>query len=1033
MQWLARICIERPVFTWVLMLTTCVVGVFAYLELGLDRFPNIDIPVVSVVTRLDGYAPSEVETDITDKLENNLNTISGIDDLTSVSGDGVSQVTILFNLEKDGEVAAQDVRDKINLALPDLPKNTDAPVVTKVDPDAAPILYLTVKGRGDIREVTELADKVVKRNLETVLGVGQVTLIGGRKREIRLWLQPTRLNAHGLTALDVQAAMARQNVTAPAGAVQGGDVDRGLRIKGRVRTIAELADIVVRNDGDTPVRLGDVARVEDASEDEETWASQDGAQAVLLSVRKQSGANTVAVVDKVTERVATMQDVLPRGAEVQVVRDNSQVIRTSVDAVTEHLVLGALCAVVVVLVFLGSVRSTVVAALAIPISIVGTFALMYYEAFSLNVLTLLALALSVGIVIDDAIVVLENIFRYVHELKKPPREAAVLATQDIGLAVIATTLSLMAVFLPITFMSGIIGRFLRSFGLTMAFAVGVSMLVSFTLTPMLASRWIAPHDPNRQKNALERFVDAFYGPIEATYMRMLRWSMRHRIAVGVLCLASLGSCVPLARALPGSFLPPDDEAQLEMHVRTPEGTSLVETRLLAERIARQARAVDGVAHTILTIGDDQQKLANKATIYLKLTDPLTRAQSQQDIATALRRRVVERQNPALRIDVSDVPAIGGGGNSSATVQYVLSGPDLDRLGRVAERVVQKLKKVPAAVDVDSNLVVGKPELQVHIDRNRAANLGVSVSDIATTLQLLVGGLKVSTFTENGESFDVRVRAERTYRSDVQGLLSSRVIAQNGRSSVALGDVVRFEDSSGPSQINRLGRRRQVTVMANAAPGHGQTEVQSALLGFFAEEKLPSAYTVAPMGQSKEMAKAARGFGLAFAASFVFMYLVLAAQFESWVHPFTILMTLPLTVPFALLSLLMTGQPLSIFSGLGLLVLFGVVKKNAILQVDHTNALRREGMDRLEAILQANRDRLRPILMTTVAFVAGMLPLVFARGIGAGQNRATAGVVVGGQSLSLLLTLLATPVLYSALDDLGAWIRGGRARGSRSPR
>ena len=1030
MQWIARICIDRPVFTWVLMLTACVMGSVAYVSLGLDRFPNVDIPAVTVLTRLDGYAPSEVETDITDKLENSFGTISGVDEMRSVSGDGVSQVIVMFNLEKDGEVAAQDVRDKVNNALVDLPREIDAPQVTKIDPDAAPILYLSVHGQGSVRDITELADKVVKRGLESVLGVGQVSLIGGRKRELRIWLDPRRLSAQNLTAQDVQAAMARQNVTAPAGSVEGGDINRGLRVQGRVQNAQQLAEIVVRATGTSPVRVRDVARVEDGAEDEETFASQDGAQAVLLTVRKQSGENTVAVVDRIFARVKEMQQLLPAGATVEVVRDNSQVIRTSVDAVTEHLVLGAICAVVVVLVFLGSVRSTVVAALAIPISIVGTFALMYQQHFSLNTLTLLALALSVGIVIDDAIVVLENIYRYVHELKKEPREAAILATQDIGLAVVATTLSLMAVFLPITFMSGIVGRFLRSFGLTMAFAVGVSMLVSFTLTPMLAARWIKPAHDGEQKTVLERFVDAFYGPIERAYMVLLRWAMSHRLAVGALCLASLGSCVPLARSIPGSFLPPSDEAQLEAHVRAPEGTSLAQTRLLAERIASEMRGIDGVAHTIVTIGDDAQKLANKATIYLKLTDPKERALDQQNLAKRVRDQVLAHQDPALRTDVSDVPAFGGG-DSSATVQYVLSGPDLVRLGEVATRLVAGLKKAPGAVDVDSNLVLGKPELQVHIDRNRAAALGVSVSDVASSLQLLVAGAKVSTFTDRGESFDVRLRADRAFRTDAASLLLARVPAGQSGATVALGDVVRLSDSDGPSQINRLGRRRQVTIVANAAPGFGQTQVQQALEALIAAEKLPTGYRAEPIGQSKEMAKAGRGFAIAFGASFVFMYLVLAAQFESWVHPFTILMTLPLTVPFALLSLIITGQPLSIFSGLGLLVLFGVVKKNAILQVDHTNALRREGMGRAEAILQANKDRLRPILMTTVAFVAGMLPLVFARGIGAGQNQATAGVVVGGQTLSLLLTLLATPVLYSALDDVGQW--WARLRGRPAPK
>lgn len=1031
MQWLAEICIVRPVFTWVLMLTTAVMGLVAYNSLGVDRFPNVDIPVVTVVTRLDGFAPEEVESEITDRIEGALNTISGLDELRSVSSDGISQVSCMFNLEKNGDIAAQDVRDKINNVLSQLPRNTEAPAVRKIDPDAAPILSLAVTSNGSIRDTTELADKVVRRSLESVLGVGQVTLVGGRSRQIRLWVEPSKLTAFGLTALDVQDAMARQNVSTPAGELEGAAFDRGLRVAGKVTSLDALRAIVIKNSGrpgEPPVRMRDVSRVEDGSEDEGSYAAQDGQQTVLLSVRKQSGENTIAVVDRVLERVADMDRLLPQGAGVRIVRDNSQVIRTSIDAVSEHLVLGAVFAVIIVLVFLGSFKSTLVAALAIPISIVGTFGCMYLQGFSLNVLTLLALALSVGIVIDDAIVVLENIFRFVHELGKKPFEAAKLATADIGLAVIATTLSLMAVFLPITFMSGIVGRFLRSFGITMACAVGVSMLVSFTLTPMLAARWIEEKSHGAGPNWLERMVDAFYKPIERVYMVMLGWSMRRRPIILLLCVGVMASVVPLGKRVSGSFLPPNDEAQLEIHVRAPEGTSLTETRLIAERIAGAARAYPFVAHSILSIGDDEQKLTNKATIYLQLTDPKERQATQQEIQRLLRREILDRQDKSLRLDVSEVAAFGAG-ESSATVQYTISGPSLDTLREAVDHITQKLRKEPSAVDVDSNLYGGKPELRVDIERERAATLGVSVSDLAASLQLLVAGLKVSEYSEGGETFEIRMRAPAALRNDARQLGYIRVPSRTQASSVALSDVVTLRDAEGPSLINRYNRRRQVTLFANVAPGFGATDVGAAIEKFISEENLPPSYIAVPVGTSREMAKAGRGFAIAIGTSLVFMYLVLAAQFESWVHPITILATLPLTVPFALLSLIIFNQPISIFSGLGLLVLFGVVKKNAILQVDHTNHLRAEGHDRMTAILQANKDRLRPILMTTIAFVAGMLPLVFAKGIGAGQNQATAGVVVGGQTFSLLLTLLATPVIYSYFDDLGNFF----SRKPKSPR
>jgi hydrophobic/amphiphilic exporter-1 (mainly G- bacteria), HAE1 family len=1023
MQWLAEVCVKRPVFATVLSLVILVVGSVFYQQLGVDQFPKIDLPMVMVVTRLPGASPEDVETDVTDKIEGAVNTISAIEELRSNSSEGVSQVLIQFKLEKPVEIAAQEVQEKVNGVLADLPPDIEPPSVSRIDPDSMPVLFIAVNAPGrDTKTITDFADRVVRRRIESVSGVGQVGILGGHMRQVNVWVDPNKMRGLGLTAVEVSRAINLQNLTTPGGRVDTSRDYLTLRVHGRVTDVDELRRLVVKHDNGRLVRLDEIARVEDGVEEVETSALWNGQRTVLLTVRKQSGTNTVAVVDAVNTRLNEVRAELPQGYTLEVQRDGSDVIRTGTEAVTEHLVLGALFAALVVLVFLGNFRSTIIAAVAIPTSIVGTFALMKLQGYTLNTITLLALALAVGIVIDDAIVVLENIFKQVEERGLSPKQAAIEGTREIGMPVLATTLSLIAVFLPIAFVAGIPGRFLASFGITMAFSIVVSLFVSFTLTPMLASQWLKPKPPGEHKKTfLERVVDVGYRPLERAYVGLLGFCMRFRWLVVLVCIATVISVGPLAAAAKKGFLPIDDRAQFEVLVRLPEGRSLATTEVVGERVAREIRHMPEVIATLLTIGDDDQRTPNLARIFVKLLPPDQRVISQSDMKAKIRSEILAKLPAELRTSVADVNEFGGG-QSTARIQYILGGPDLKVLAEANERILARMKKIPSVVDADSSLIVGKPELGVYIDRDRAAVLGVQVADIAQTLQLLVGGQKVSTYAEAGEQYDIRLRGQSEFRTTEDAL---RLLTVPSRTAgiVSLIDVVKMQKGAGPAMISRFQRERQVTFLANGAPGASEAAAGEDIAKAIAEEKLPPGYRIMPTGQAKLMAETGKSFIFGLLGSMVFMYLILAAQFESWLHPITILLSLPLTLPFAILSVILFDQSLDIYSFLGIFVLFGVVKKNAILQIVRTNQLREEGMARLPAILQANRDRLRPILMTTFAFVAGMVPLVTSQGVGAGFNRATAGVVVGGQVMSLLLTLLAVPVAYSLFDDIHAlWLR-----------
>ncbi|MGB7209237.1 MAG: efflux RND transporter permease subunit [Pyrinomonadaceae bacterium] len=1061
MQWLAEICVHRPVFATVIVLFLTVVGGFSFFTLGVDRFPKIDLPTISVRTSNPGAAPEEIETEITDVIEGALNTVPGVEEMRSSSSRGSSNVTLTFNLEKDPDVAFQEIQQKLSTVGGRLPETADPPVAQKSDPDSQPILMYTISAPRDVMELTEQVENLIQERIESADGVGEVFMWGSRTPQVLVSVNPDRLRAYNIAVTEVSAAIRGQNQELPGGNLIEGQRTLGVRTMSKLTDVEQFNEVVITTRNGFPIKIKDIGKVEKKGGEPSSAASLDGVQSVSVGVRKQAGANTIAVINNVKERMAVIKPNLPRDMKVATIRDQSEFIENSLEAIEEHLVLGGLFAAIVVFFFLWNFRSTFIAAMAIPVSIIAAFAAIAALGYSLNQMTMLALTLMVGIVIDDAIVVLENIYRFVEEKGMDPFQAAIEGTREIGLAVLATTLSLLAVFIPVGFMTGIVGRFMSSFGLTAAAAIAVSLIVSFTLTPMLAARWIkrpkskvqSPKSESDMENSqhaptfnpgtadfetdrdetldfgpgtldLESETDSksgwFYSKVDGTYTWLLRMAMRFRWAVVLICVLTVASIVPLYKYVGMAFLPDEDESLYQVNVRGPQGTSLSATQSILDRIARDIRAeVPGVKNTLVLAGFGRGSGPNNGFINVALLPVGERAKSQADLINQTRNIAKKYSSKDYQVTVSASSSIAGSiglGRGGSSVGYYIAGPDMVKLTEYANALVEKLKQDPQLYrDPDTSIEVGNPEIRVVIDRTKAADMGVRAGDVAQALNILSAGQIVSTYSEGSEQFDVVVRAEESYRRDRENFKYFTVGSSNG-GVVDLARVVKIAEGLAPSSINRLNRQRQVTISAGLPPNTSESDALAKLEAYAAELKMPAEYLTGVTGQSKELQKAYESFLYAFLLSFVFMYLILAAQFESFIHPVTILLTLPLAVPFALLSTAMAGQTLNIFSALGILLLFGIVKKNAILQIDHTNTLRARGLNRYDAIIQANRDRLRPILMTTIALVAGMIPLVLGTGAGAATNRSIGILVVGGQSMCLLLTLLAVPVFYSLFDD-----------------
>jgi HAE1 family hydrophobic/amphiphilic exporter-1 len=1078
-QKLAEVCIRRPVFATMIVMSLVVVGVASYFRLGVDRFPSVELPTVSVRAELPGASVEETETQVTQKLEEAVNTVQGITELRSITGPGTSIVIITFALDRPVDVAAQDVREKVANAVRLLPRDVRPPVIAKVDNDQAPILTLAVSGDRSLRELTEIADKTVKVDLERALGVGEVRVIGGLSRSVNVWVEADRLAAYQIPITAVRDAIVRQNADLPGGNVTAGRQEQSLRTMGRLVDPRAFNDLVVATINGVPVRLRDIGRAEDGTKEQRSVVRVNGVPTVTLEVRRQSGENTVAVIEAIKANLARLRPLLPADVRVEIIRDQSQYIYAGLHEINLHLVLGSILASLVVLAFMRSWRSMVIAAVAIPASVISAFGMMWALGFTLNSVTMLALVLMVGIVIDDAIVVLENIFRFVEEKRMTPFVAAREATADIGLAVMATTFSLVVIFVPVSFMSSVSGRFLYQFGLTAAVSVLVSLLVSFTLTPMMSARLLhlgtGGHGGYGTADEREtaRSRRGFYRWIEATYGWLLRLAIAPvgRVAVVVLAVAVVASAIPLYGLVKKEYVPTDvDEGEFQLLYEGPEGMSLAAMDEALQVMDREIQAVRGVRLVLLSAGGSFLARVNQGNGYVRIApheertvtatrlwDGLRRGEplaafrgnyTQRDVMQEVRQRL--RKLRDMRITVRNFAGFNiGGGNFD--IDYVLRGPDLLSLARYGEELRRQAAALGGMVDLNTTLRLDRPELRVQIDRERAADLRVDIEQIATALRLMVGGdQEVSRFHDPvlDQDYDVQLRLSEADRRDprtISRLFVSRAGAAAGSGSaglapgglVRLDNVVQIAPAETAGRIDRSDRQRENRLRGVVAPGYGQADRIEALRQLTTELNLPAGYSSAVSGRAREFEKTFVEFLWVFLLAVVFMYMILASQFESLVHPFTILLSLPLAAPFALLSLWYTGNTLNLFSALGILVLFGVVKKNAILQIDQMNVLRAQGYDRRTAILVGNRNRLRPILMTTFTLVAGMLPLWMGTGPGAEERRAIAVVVIGGQTLALVLTLLITPVAYMLLEDAAGLlgrrrVERPRARGVATP-
>lgn len=1022
-MWFTRISVKYPVFTIMMMFCLMVLGLASWQRMGVEEFPDVDFPFVVIYTNYPGASPETVESEITKKLEDQINTISGLKQVISQSSEGLSMITAEFNLEVPSTMAAQDVRDKIASVTAEFRDEIQEPVVERYDPTANAIMSIVFESDNmDLKALSSYLDQRIVPQLRTVPGVGTVNLLGDAQRQIRIQVEPQKLQAFGIGVDTVINTLKSENIEVPGGTLKSGNSELVIEINSKVLHPLAFGDLVIANKNGAPIFLKQVAEIEDSQAELETGAFLDGKAAVAIDILRSSDSNVIEVVDSTYKTLESLKSQLPQGTTLKVVVDSSKSIRGTIGDVARTIIEGAVLAVLIVLLFLGSFRSTVITGLTLPIALLGTLTFIWAFGFSINMMTLLALSLSIGLLIDDAIVVRENIVRHT-DMGKDHVTAALDGTKEIGLAVLATTLTIVAVFLPVAFMGGIIGRFFYQFGVTVSTAVLISMFVSFTLDPMLSAHWAEKKkDPNKKPSRIKRFFNWISGKLDNlshVYEKLLKLALRFRFITIVIAVASLFGALALSKLIGTEFVPVPDKGEIRIKFETPVDASLEYSQAKLQQVDKIVRQHPDVRATYGVINGVTDRGKNHVSLRVTVTPRTEREKSLNDLNNEFRQRLQSVGGITITSVASADETVSGG---QKPIMISIKGPDLNELQKISDRFMVEMAKIDGIVDLETSLKEPKPTLGVQINRVLASDLGLSVNQIANVVRPLIAGDDVTTWQdEKGETYDVNLRLtedRRTLPSDLQNMYitSSKMDGNNQPILIPLSSVANFEEKLGASQINRRDLAREVLVEANTS-GRPAGDIGTDISRLQDNFDMPPGYSFDTQGANADMAESA-GYALtAITLSIVFIYIVLGSQFNSFIHPAAIMASLPLSLIGVFLALFLFNSTMNLFSIIGIIMLMGLVTKNAILLIDFIKKAMDRGEARYDAILNAGKTRLRPILMTTSAMVMGMVPLALGLGEGGEQSAPMAHAVIGGVITSTLLTLVVVPVIFTYLDDL----------------